>query len=69
MPSKEVLMAENSIDATSNPAGRDTQEERAWRQLRGNRDRGPFVAGRIIDLSKAAAEALEMMADGVRMCA
>jgi rare lipoprotein A len=28
-------------------------------------DRGPFVAGRIIDLSKAAAEALEMMADGV----
>jgi rare lipoprotein A len=28
-------------------------------------DRGPFVAGRIIDLSKAAAEALEIMADGV----
>jgi peptidoglycan lytic transglycosylase len=28
-------------------------------------DRGPFVAGRIIDLSKAAAEALEMIADGV----
>jgi rare lipoprotein A len=28
-------------------------------------DRGPFVADRIIDLSKAAAEALEMIADGV----
>jgi len=28
-------------------------------------DRGPFVGGRIIDLSKAAAEALEMIADGV----
>jgi len=28
-------------------------------------DRGPFVAGRIIDLSKAAAKALEMIADGV----
>src|SRR5262249_59098310 len=28
-------------------------------------DRGPLVAGRISDLSKAAAEALEMIADGV----
>jgi rare lipoprotein A len=28
-------------------------------------DRGPFVAGRIIDVSKAAAEALDMIADGV----
>jgi rare lipoprotein A len=28
-------------------------------------DRGPFVAGRIIDLSKAAAEALDIMAAGV----
>src|SRR5262249_18237620 len=28
-------------------------------------DRGPFVAGRIVDLSKAAAKALEMIADGV----
>ena len=28
-------------------------------------DRGPFVAGRIIDVSKAAAEALDMVADGV----
>jgi rare lipoprotein A len=28
-------------------------------------DRGPFVAGRIIDLSTAAAEALDMMAEGV----
>jgi rare lipoprotein A len=28
-------------------------------------DRGPFVAGRIIDLSKAAAEALDMITDGV----
>jgi rare lipoprotein A (peptidoglycan hydrolase) len=28
-------------------------------------DRGPFVAGRIVDLSKAAAETLEMIADGV----
>lgn len=28
-------------------------------------DRGPFVAGRIIDLSKKAAEQLEMIEDGV----
>ena len=28
-------------------------------------DRGPFVKDRIIDLSKAAAERIEMMADGV----
>lgn len=28
-------------------------------------DRGPFVEGRIIDLSKAAAEAIGMLADGV----
>jgi rare lipoprotein A len=28
-------------------------------------DRGPFVAGRMIDLSKAAAEALDMILDGV----
>ena len=28
-------------------------------------DRGPFVAGRIIDLSKGAAEALDIMAAGV----
>jgi rare lipoprotein A len=28
-------------------------------------DRGPFVAGRIIDLSKAAAEALDMITEGV----
>jgi rare lipoprotein A len=28
-------------------------------------DRGPFVAGRIIDLSEAAAEALDIMAAGV----
>ena len=28
-------------------------------------DRGPFIPGRMIDLSKAAAEALDMMADGV----
>jgi rare lipoprotein A len=28
-------------------------------------DRGPFVAGRLIDLSKAAAEALDIMAAGV----
>jgi rare lipoprotein A len=28
-------------------------------------DRGPFVGGRIIDLSKAAAEALDIMAAGV----
>jgi rare lipoprotein A len=28
-------------------------------------DRGPFVAGRIIDVSKAAAQALDMIAEGV----
>ena len=28
-------------------------------------DRGPFVKDRIIDLSKAAAERIDMMADGV----
>jgi rare lipoprotein A len=28
-------------------------------------DRGPFVAGRVIDVSKAAAKALDMMADGM----
>ncbi len=28
-------------------------------------DRGPFAKDRIIDLSKAAAEALDMIADGV----
>ena len=28
-------------------------------------DRGPFVAGRIIDVTKAAAEALDMIAEGV----
>jgi len=28
-------------------------------------DRGPFVADRIIDLSKAAAEALDFIAEGV----
>lgn len=28
-------------------------------------DRGPFVEGRVIDLSRAAAEAIEMTADGV----
>lgn len=28
-------------------------------------DRGPFVAGRIIDLSQAAAEELDMLGDGV----
>jgi len=28
-------------------------------------DRGPFTPGRLIDLSKAAAEALDIMADGV----
>jgi rare lipoprotein A len=28
-------------------------------------DRGPFVGGRIIDLSRAAAEALDMLAEGV----
>ena len=28
-------------------------------------DRGPFVTGRIVDLSKAAAEALDMIAEGV----
>jgi rare lipoprotein A len=28
-------------------------------------DRGPFIPGRMIDLSKAAAEALDIMADGV----
>ena len=28
-------------------------------------DRGPFAGNRIIDVSKAAAEKLDMMADGV----
>jgi rare lipoprotein A len=28
-------------------------------------DRGPFIAGRLIDLSKAAAEALDVVAAGV----
>jgi rare lipoprotein A len=28
-------------------------------------DRGPFIAGRIIDLSRAAAKALEMLEDGI----
>lgn len=28
-------------------------------------DRGPFVEGRVIDLSQAAAEAIEMVADGI----
>jgi rare lipoprotein A len=28
-------------------------------------DRGPFVAGRIIDISKAAAKTLDMIADGI----
>jgi rare lipoprotein A len=28
-------------------------------------DRGPFIAGRIIDVTKATAEALDMIAEGV----
>jgi rare lipoprotein A len=33
--------------------------------IEGRNDRGSFVAGRVIDLSKAAAEALEMIVAGV----